>query len=74
MKFQNKIDFQAHYLPKAYYEFLEEAGLLLPDGFPTPEWDESGQQKAMSELGIANAPRHKPMEIKGQLAPASANS
>ena len=24
--------------------------------------------------GIANAPRHKPMEIKGQFAPASANS
>ena len=37
MIFQNKIDFQAHYLPKAYYDFLEEEGLFLPDGFPTPE-------------------------------------
>lgn len=55
MKFQNKIDFQAHYLPSAYYDFLEEEGLSLPDGFPTPEWDEAGQQEAMQELGISYA-------------------
>lgn len=55
MKFQNKIDFQAHYLPKAYYDFLEEEGLFLPDGFPTPEWDEAGQQETMKELGISYA-------------------
>ena len=55
MKFQNKIDFQAHYLPKAYYDFLEEEGLYCPDGFPTPEWDEAWQQEAMSELGISYA-------------------
>lgn len=55
MKFQNKIDFQAHYLPRAYYEFLEQEGLELPDGFPTPEWDEAGQQEAMAELGISYA-------------------
>ena len=55
MKFQNKIDFQAHYLPKAYYDFLEEEGLYCPDGFPTPEWDEAWQQQAMAELGISYA-------------------
>ena len=30
MKFQNKIDFHAHYLPKAYYDVLEEEGLYCP--------------------------------------------
>ena len=55
MKFQNKIDFHAHYLPKAYYDFLEEEGLYCPDGFPTPEWDEAWQQEAMGELGISYA-------------------
>ncbi len=55
MKFENKIDFQAHYLPKAYYDFLEEEGLYCPDGFPTPDWDEDWQQEAMSELGISYA-------------------
>ncbi len=55
MKYPNKIDFQAHYLPKAYYDFLEEEGLYCPDGFPTPEWDERWQQEAMSELGISYA-------------------
>ncbi len=53
INYPNKIDFQAHYLPKAYYEFLEEEGLYCPDGFPTPEWDESWQQEAMVELGIS---------------------
>ena len=56
MKYQGKIDFQAHYLPKAYYDFLEEEGLYCPDGFPTPEWDESWQQEAMGELGISSIP------------------
>ncbi len=55
MKFQNKIDFQAHYLPKAYYDFLEEEGLYCPDGFPTPEWDEAWQQETMKALGISYA-------------------
>ncbi len=55
MNYPNKIDFQAHYLPRAYYDFLEEEGLYRPDGFPTPEWDESSQQEAMGELGISYA-------------------
>ena len=55
MNYQNKIDFQAHYLPKAYYDFLEEEGLYCPDGFPTPEWDEETQQESMKELGISYA-------------------
>lgn len=55
MKFQSKIDFQAHYLPRAYYDFLEEKGLYCPDGFPTPEWSEETQQESMKELGISYA-------------------
>ena len=55
MNYQNKVDFQAHYLPKAYYDFLEEEGLYCPDGFPTPEWDEETQQESMKELGISYA-------------------
>lgn len=55
MKYQNKIDFQAHYLPRAYYEFLEQEELDLPDGFPTPEWDEVSQQEMMAELDISYA-------------------
>ncbi len=55
MKYSHKIDFQAHYLPKSYYDFLEAEGLYCPDGFPTPQWDESWQQEAMGELGISYA-------------------
>lgn len=55
MRFQRKIDFQAHYLPPSYYDFLSEEGLFLPDGFPTPQWDEAWQQEMMGELGIAYA-------------------
>lgn len=55
MKFQRKIDFQAHYLPLSYYDFLAEEGLFCPDGFPTPQWDEAWQQEMMGELGIAYA-------------------
>ena len=55
MRFRNKIDFQAHYLPRAYFDFLEEEGLFCLDGFPTPAWDEAWQQDAMGELGISYA-------------------
>ena len=55
MKFQRKIDFQAHYLPPSYYDFLAEEGLFCPDGFPTPQWDEAWQQEMMGELSIAYA-------------------
>ena len=30
MIYQQKVDFQAHYLPKVYYDFLEEEGLYSP--------------------------------------------
>ena len=53
MIYQQKVDFQAHYLPKVYYDFLEEEGLYCPDGFPAPEWDEAWQQEAMTELCIS---------------------
>ncbi len=55
MRFNNKVDFQAHYLPNAYRRFLEDEGLYCPDGFPTPDWDERWQQEAMAELGIGYA-------------------
>ena len=45
MKFQRKIDFQAHYLPPSYYDFLAEEGLFCPDGFPTPQWDVPGSRR-----------------------------
>lgn len=54
MIYQQKVDFQAHYLPKVYYDFLEE-GLYCPDGFPAPEWDKAWQQEAMTELSISYA-------------------
>ena len=31
MIYQQKVDFQAHYLPKVYYDFLEEEGLYCLD-------------------------------------------
>ena len=55
MIYQQKVDFQAHYLPKVYYDFLEEEGLYCPDGFPAPEWDEAWQQETMTELCISYA-------------------
>lgn len=55
MEYKNKIDFQAHYLPNAYRQFLEDEGMYCPDGFPTPEWDEEWQREAMRELGISYA-------------------
>ena len=55
MQYNHKIDFQAHYLPKAYYDFLAEEKLYNPDGFPTPEWDKDFQKDAMETLGISYA-------------------
>lgn len=55
MKYPLKVDFQAHYLPPAYYEFLEKQQLYNPDGFPTPEWDLETQQETMRLLGIGYA-------------------
>lgn len=52
MNYPKKIDFQSHYLPPAYYEFLESEGLDDPDGFPTPEWDIDEQLENMETLGI----------------------
>ena len=46
MQYPLKVDFQAHYLPPAYYEFLEKQQLYNPDGFPTPEWDLDTQHEA----------------------------
>ncbi len=55
MKYTQKIDFQAHYLPKSYYDFLEEEGNPTPDGFPTPEWSLEKQFEDMECLGISYA-------------------
>lgn len=52
MEYRNKIDFQAHYLPQAYYRFLDEQQLYDPDGFPTPEWDLDFQRESMDYLGV----------------------
>ena len=55
MKYTHKIDFQAHYLPKSYYAFLEEQGDPTPDGFPTPDWSIEDQFEDMECLGISYA-------------------
>lgn len=55
MQYTNKIDFQAHYLPPSYYEFLESENLEMPDGFMTPEWNETIQKEGMEALGIGFA-------------------
>lgn len=34
MIYQQKVDYQAHYLPKVYYDFLEEEGLYCPTASP----------------------------------------
>lgn len=55
MQYEQKIDFQAHYLPPAYYEFLEKQNIYDPDGFPAPDWDTECQKDAMGYLGIGFA-------------------
>ena len=55
MQYPLKIDFQAHYLPPSYYDFLEKQQCYNPDGFPTPEWNLAAQHDAMELLGIGFA-------------------
>lgn len=56
MRYLNKIDFQSHYLPPAYLEFLQHHYPNNPDGYPTPDyWDMDWQQEKMRLLGIGYA-------------------
>ena len=52
MKYNYKIDFQAHYLPPAYYEFLNSENLLIPDGFLHLNGMKNHQKEIMEYLGI----------------------
>ena len=52
MIYTKKIDFQAHYLPTAYREFLQAQGMYRPEGFPSPEWNLDIQRETMQTLGI----------------------
>ncbi len=53
MIYTKKVDFHSHFLSKTYYEYLEKYEGSLPDGFPTPEWDEKGHLALMDKLGVA---------------------
>lgn len=53
MFFPAKVDFHAHYLSPAYYEYLAQYEGEKPDCFPTPAWSEEAQLKQMDTLGIA---------------------
>ncbi|PWG60703.1 amidohydrolase family protein [Bifidobacterium catulorum] len=56
LRFRGKIDFQSHYLPPAYLEFLRAHYPGSPDGYPTPDyWTPDWQRDKMDLLGIAYA-------------------
>lgn len=52
-KYSKKVDFHAHFLPPAYYEFLEKYEYPKPDAFPTPKWSLNSHLKEMQRLGVA---------------------
>lgn len=51
----NKVDFHSHYLPPAYYEYLNLYEDERPDNFDTPDWSEEKHIQQMDNLGIAYA-------------------
>jgi predicted TIM-barrel fold metal-dependent hydrolase len=56
MRFRNKIDVHAHFIPDFYRAALIDAGHAAPDGMKEiPSWDEAGAIRGMDELGIATA-------------------
>lgn len=56
MRYLSKVDFQAHYLPPAYLDFLARHHPGEPDGYPTPDyWTMEWQREKMRLLGIAYA-------------------
>ncbi|WP_223852097.1 hypothetical protein [Bifidobacterium myosotis] len=56
LRFRGKVDFQSHYLPPAYLEFLRAHHPGNPDGYPTPDyWTPDWQRDKMDLLGIAYA-------------------
>jgi predicted TIM-barrel fold metal-dependent hydrolase len=56
MRFPNKIDVHAHFIPDFYRTALIDAGHAAPDGMKEiPPWDEAGALRGMDELGIATA-------------------
>lgn len=52
-KTRKKVDFHSHFLPPAYYEYLNKYEDELPDRFATPEWSLKSHLKQMDALGIA---------------------
>ncbi|WP_146194692.1 amidohydrolase family protein [Bifidobacterium callitrichidarum] len=56
VRYLSKIDFQSHYLPPAYLDFLKRHYPGDPDGYPTPDyWTMDWQRDKMRLLGVAYA-------------------
>ena len=53
MRYLSKVDFQAHYLPPAYLDFLARHHPGEPDGYPTPDyWTMEWQREKMRLLDV----------------------
>ena len=52
MDYSQKVDFHSHFLPPAYFEFLDKYEGPEPDSFPTPKWDLKSHLKEMEDLGV----------------------
>lgn len=50
-----KIDLHVHYLTPAYRKALSDAGLDVPDGYPSPQWDAEEHVNMMERQGIGAA-------------------
>jgi len=50
-----KIDLHVHYLTPAYRKALLDAGLDVPDGYPSPQWDAEEHVNMMERQGIGAA-------------------
>lgn len=55
MYWTQKVDFHSHFLPPAYYAYLDKYEGKKPDDFPTPKWDETHHLARIDRLGIAFA-------------------
>jgi 6-methylsalicylate decarboxylase len=51
----SRIDFHAHYLPRAYKEALLRYCGKYPDDYPTPDWNPEMHLEAMDRLGITKS-------------------
>lgn len=52
---QRVVDVHAHFVPEAYREALEAAGVTHPDGSPIPPWSIEAHVEALDQLGVTTA-------------------